>query len=304
MTDTDAMVHLKASLSAIMNVIPSGSSIYYLDYPVHTNVGDLLIMKGTETFFNNYNIRVVARYSANNYPKNFVIPQGHVIVMHGGGNVGDLYPLYQRFRERIAVAHPSHRIVILPQTVYFSSKNAQRDSFSLLAKHKDLHLFVRDRDSYRKASELLRNVSLSPDMAHQLWPIKPVHSPKYKTLFHDRRDKEHAGLSSPIAFTHRKDWKELFTSYDRIKNRQYLDFLPAINPHAAADLWYRLADRYIEKAIQEYSSYETIVTSRLHGHILACLMGKPNILLNNSYGKNASYYQAWTYRVSQAILRD
>lgn len=44
------MDELKKRLESILDVIPSNSKIYYIDYPVHSNCGDLLIMKGTETF--------------------------------------------------------------------------------------------------------------------------------------------------------------------------------------------------------------------------------------------------------------
>ncbi|MCY9421777.1 pyruvyl transferase, partial [Bacillus paralicheniformis] len=31
----------------------------------------------------------------------------------------------------------------------------------------------------------------------------------------------------------------------------------------------------------------------LHGHILSCLLGKENVVIDNSYGKNANYYNTW-----------
>ena len=44
---------------------------------------------------------------------------GGTILLHGGGNFGDLWPIYQRFREHVIAAFPDHRIVQLPQTVHF-----------------------------------------------------------------------------------------------------------------------------------------------------------------------------------------
>jgi pyruvyl transferase EpsO len=37
-----------------------------------------------------------------------------------------------------------------------------------------------------------------------------------------------------------------------------------------------------------------VVTDRLHGHILSVLLGIPNVLMDNSYGKNQSFYATWT----------
>ena len=42
----------------------------------------------------------------------------------------------------------------------------------------------------------------------------------------------------------------------------------------------------------------------MHGHILACLVDVPNIVIDNSYGKNSGYYKQWTSRVASASLFD
>lgn len=41
------------------------------------------------------------------------------------------------------------------------------------------------------------------------------------------------------------------------------------------------------------SGARRVVTDRLHGHILSCLLGKPHVLLDNSYGKNGSFFKSW-----------
>ena len=42
---------LKAKLGEITKVIDTNSRIFYVDYPVHSNIGDQLINLGTEAFF-------------------------------------------------------------------------------------------------------------------------------------------------------------------------------------------------------------------------------------------------------------
>ena len=37
----------------------------------------------------------------------------------------------------------------------------------------------------------------------------------------------------------------------------------------------------------------TIVSDRLHAHLIASLMGKPHVCLDNNYGKIARYIAAW-----------
>ena len=60
------------------------------------------------------------------------------------------------------------------------------------------------------------------------------------------------------------------------------------------DLWIKYATKLVDEAIDFFSRFEVVTTDRLHAHILSCLMGIPNTVLNNSYGKNYSYITAWT----------
>ncbi|MNW60467.1 putative pyruvyl transferase EpsO [compost metagenome] len=66
--------------------------------------------------------------------------------------------------------------------------------------------------------------------------------------------------------------------------------------------WYLYTDYLISKAVKLFGSYRLIHTSRLHGHILSCLMDKQNILIDNSYGKNSSYYYTWTHQCGNTEL--
>ncbi|WP_417698678.1 polysaccharide pyruvyl transferase family protein [Psychromonas sp.] len=85
------------------------ASVAYVDIPFHFNVGDLLIYKGTEQFFKEYNIKVNYRcFSLNCSLKS--IESCDVIVMHGGGNFGDIYSEHQSLREKLISKFPNKRI--------------------------------------------------------------------------------------------------------------------------------------------------------------------------------------------------
>jgi pyruvyl transferase EpsO len=45
---------------------------------------------------------------------------------------------------------------------------------------------------------------------------------------------------------------------------------------------------------------DVVVTDRLHGHILSLLLGKPHVVLDNSYGKVRSFFETWTSAASVA----
>jgi pyruvyl transferase EpsO len=62
---------------------------------------------------------------------------------------------------------------------------------------------------------------------------------------------------------------------------------------AAGPLPYRSTDSYLRETAALVSSYEMVITERLHGHLLACMMGVPSILLDNNYGKCRSFHETW-----------
>jgi pyruvyl transferase EpsO len=49
----------------------------------------------------------------------------------------------------------------------------------------------------------------------------------------------------------------------------------------------------IKTGVGFVSKYNKIYTTRLHGAILCCLLGKPFVLFDNSYGKNRSFFETW-----------
>jgi pyruvyl transferase EpsO len=304
--EAQPMQMIKQKLAIIGEIIPSGSQIVYLDYPVHENVGDLLIMKGTEAFFIDYGINVRKRYSYINFRKTMKIPEDWIIVCHGGGNFGDLYPMYQQMRERVVQAYPRNRIVVLPQTIHFQSPAEEQRSLRYFSNHSDFHLFVRDETSYEKASKELANVYIAPDMAHQLYPLPshPANSKRKLALLRTDGEVHKQNVLIPLDCDKEMDWPHLFSVGDLLLlklivkayglDRLFGNILP-LTP-----FWYFLADRYIARAIRLYNEYDQIITSRLHGHILSCLMNKPSMLLDNNYGKNMSYYRLWTYRLEES----
>lgn len=302
------MEALKSRLRPILNVIPPGSDVHYIDYPVYNNGGDLLIMKGTEAFFRDYGIRVKARYSVHHFPQGLRIPPDHIIVLQGGGNFGDLYPVHQKLRERIVAEYPGNRVVILPQTIYYREEAEFDRTAQLFNRHGDLHLFVRDPISHGTASDKFARCSvyLAPDMAHQLWPIVPAADPGKELLRFLRTDVEKSNGQAALE-KEGGDCLDWATLYNRVERRSIKLIGSAMRrgggmlPMGA--IWSKYSDYLVDKAVRTFSDYRYVQTSRLHGHILSCLLDKPNLLIDNSYGKNSSYYNTWTSGIGSAKLQ-
>ena len=104
-----------------------GKKVAYLDLPFHYNVGDLLIYLGTEQFIKNHGIDV--RYRAfSKFLNHKRLNACDVILLHGGGNFGDIYFNHQKFREKIIERYANKRIVILPSTIHYKSDGLQKKS--------------------------------------------------------------------------------------------------------------------------------------------------------------------------------
>ncbi|PAD29763.1 polysaccharide pyruvyl transferase family protein [Paenibacillus sp. 7523-1] len=303
---THPMDELKQRLKQILEVVPPKSKIFYIDYPVYSNGGDLLIMKGAEAFFKSYEIQVVDRYSVHDFHDGVQIPEDYIIVMSGGGNFGDLYDSHQNLREMVVQNYPRNKIVILPQTIFYKDTANIQKTADIFNRHSRLYVYARDNSSYELATTYFTNVhvGLLPDMAHQLWKISTSTVPKKGRLNFLRTDIEiNIDQEDTVIQGDSVDWASLFNRYEKKlifltasalrkrRGRKMLQFV-----------WKLYSSYLVRKAIRLFAKYEVIHTSRLHGHILSCLMAKPNVLIDNSYGKNSGYYQLWTHEVNTANM--
>jgi len=292
-----------------------------LDIPKHYNVGDILIWLGELEFLNKLNFK--QKYSCScDYFDEKKIGKKDVILLHGGGNLGDVWGKHQEFRERVIGKFKKNKIVIFPQTVYFNDKTKLRKAVKIFSKHDNLTICARDKKSY----EILRNnfnknkILLIPDMAffldkkkilhkYSISNSKNKHKPHKKILFLMRRDRE-LKKDNEIPFINQleiKDWQGFDSFYFTIT----YNLINLINK----GLWRLLKilkinnsffdsnfgmikpfdiDGCVKRGIEFILEYDLIISTRLHGHILATILGIPNILLDNNYWKNKSFYETWS----------
>ena len=292
------MDSLKAQHGKIAKLI-NGQKVAYVDIPMHFNVGDLLIYKGTEAFFEDYKVNVV--YRAGTKINDKCLKSADVIVFHGGGNFGNLYDRHQKRRERIIDKFKDKCIICLPQSIHFDNKDALEKSAELFRKHQNFHFFVRDHESVEIANKFTSNVYLVPDMAHSLHPLidkiectstlENLHSIKIINM--KRVDKE----ASNIEFDANKksfDWLNIITTQDTNYRKllRYLYIYPILRNNVM-NQWEKLTDDIVFKSVNYFHAYDLVYTNRLHGFILSTLLGKQLVLNDNSYGKNGRYFKAF-----------
>jgi pyruvyl transferase EpsO len=299
---SDRLARLSKTLDIIAPLIRG--EIVYLDYPVHRNIGDLLIWKGASLFLRRHRCRLLGQYSKENIigvrGRN-QIERAKTICFHGGGNFGDLWPAFQLLREEIIQAYPNKRIIVFPQSVRYDNSDTLAKSCKILRKHPDLHIFLRDRTSLATLeAHGVPNLRLCPDTAHALWGELVAPEPTQSNpLYLLRRDKEEGPLPPGIKVSDLQvvDWEDGFGR----EEWRALNFGVRINWADAryrnklhASLVWRVVSWFlIRRAIGLFAPYETIVTNRLHATILALLLGRKVIVYDNSYGKLSSYIHCW-----------
>ena len=275
-----------------------------VDFPDHSNVGDSAIWVGELAWLAESGLRIRYRCDTKSYNRRHLerAARTGVILIHGGGNLGDIYRRHQRLRESVIRDFPDRPIIQLPQTVHFRDAEALVRTRRVFDAHPNLTLLVRDQPSLDLARREFRAPSLlCPDMAFYMGPLAAERPPDIDVLWLRRQDREAVDQAGPaLRDLLVCDWLD-----ERIPVlrhvRDALRPLATREPRsvpvlgrvvgAAYDLQAR---RRLRVGCQLLARGRVVITDRLHGHILCLLLGIPHVLLDNNYGKVRRFHDTWT----------
>lgn len=299
----EVMGSLKNSLYELTKPLKY-KKVIYIDYPIHHNIGDLLIYLGSMVLLNDSGFEILAQFTATNANANKIQKilddndQEVSLIFHGGGNFGDIYTAHQDCRLSLIDEFYKINTVIFPQTIFYNDEAKKNNDCKVFRKHQDLTIATRDLKSQAIAREFCDNVTLFPDTAHMLWQKQFNHiqqsNKSNSPLKLNRWDGEGNNESQKDNF----DWVLIIKSSDRYF-KSLLNRVSAINnflfiDKIIANLWLQHCKTICNRAAKYFAQYPEIETNRLHGHILSCLLSIPNIVLDNNYGKNSTYMEQWT----------
>lgn len=328
-----------------------------LDVPAYPNVGDQLIWAGMEDFFRSNKIDCVYRSSCHTFTyREFTTDT--IICLVGGGNFGDLWRGLQEFKNRIVQLYPNNKIVIFPQSVYYSDISLCNFDSKIFAQHNGIYICARDVESFVFLQQHFKNeVLLVPDMVLYLLFDRSVEGIKHKKLFLQRDDKEMVDYTKWLnddmvvcdwpthktidkiridAFMKRNKWAHRIfrLGVQYIKNVALLKYFYKgcsfrlfcrinDNKRSISERWEMiymeinyllyLNKKYLGRlneiinkllhiyhlplihqyAIEFMQDYDEVYTTRLHGGILAMMLGKKVRLVDNNYGKISALYRTW-----------
>lgn len=276
----------------------------FLDLPYYDNIGDTLIWEGTLNFLESLRSKCLYSASLATFQSSKMNSSRGTILLQGGGNFGNLWRAHQDFRLEIIQRYPNHKIIILPQTIYYSNIDMLKADADIMASHPNLYICARDYRSMKLLETYFpkNNRLLVPDMAFFI-PSDSLNKYRLKerpkTLILKRSDKElsdsslpeFGDLEPPVDF---RDWptlegkthiSKMFRRIYRLK-RFSMNFVD----------WYAknvLKRQLVKTGVQFVSGYRDIYTTRLHVAILSILLHKEFYFIDNSYGKNSTFYDTW-----------
>lgn len=253
--------------------------IILFDGPTYGNVGDLAIAIAEKKFIKEnlpqYEFIEVLDKEFNSkfdYMKN-VISNNDIILLTGGGNLGDEYIGYEKRRRKVIKQFPNNKIIIMPQTIHFSDteygKKELEETKKVYDQHKYLTILAREKVSYDiiKKEFLNVNVILVPDIVMYL-----------NETTNEKRD--------GVLMVMRDDVEGILTEQDieKIKAEisERFDKVMTTNTHVGDGKVNEYNREYIfEEKIKEFKKAQLVITDRLHGMIFSAITSTPCIAIGN-----------------------
>ncbi len=274
-----------------------------VDLPNYLNIGDSLIALGEFQLLRETHPAMRAIHFGREAPEHILQRLNNergVLLIHGGGNFGSLWPKHQQLREHAARVCPNATIIQLPQSVHFDDPQDMRRSLGVLAAHGDFHVFIRDHASHQLLADAgLATLELLPDSAFAIAPA-PASPARADVLVLRREDGEsrhgqtllEAAEALRPARVEVGDWADESSlpadpsvpEKARVwAARKLLRRLP--KPSVQRVAWTALSRARLDLGRRILSVGRVVLTDRLHVHVLCVLTGKPHVFLDNSYGK-------------------
>lgn len=297
---------IKKLTEVIGKLVSYGTNYALIDFPDHSNVGDSAIWIGEIKLLKaltGHAPKYVSTVETFDYDELVrAIPQGPILI-HGGGNFGDIWRKHQDFREMILTRFKNRLVVQLPQSIKFQDEAGISLCASAIAAHPNFHLLVRDEPSLMFAQRYFAcDTQLVPDAAFAIQAISRPVPPRHSIFMLLRTDSERAEYDrAPLEKSSGvcADWLEEPQSFYRQSRmlsrvKSLLSGRWSKNSRRLA-YYQQLANGRLDRGLRLLSSGQTVITDRLHAHILSTLLDIPHVALDNNYGKVSGYIKAWTH---------
>ncbi len=249
----------------------------------HSNIGDAAIATGEYEFirryFKDYKLIEISTYKFNDYLPYFmnIINDDDLIFLHGGGNMGDKYLKEEDVHRYVVQNFPNNKIIILPQTIYFTNDNELEISRKIYNAHSNLTIFTRGNISLKFAQENFPNVKSYEAMDSALILSYKFNYERKGILCCIRDLNDESGFDSKL-------YNDIFKI---IKNND--SGYSYTNNLWDSDIRKDQRNFVIHEQLKNFSKHKLIITDRLHGLIFSLITNTPCIVMS-SYNYKLNEY--------------
>lgn len=217
-----------------------------------------------------------------------IIKDDDVLIITGGGYMGDLWPQLQSTVNHIIKTYKKNRIILAPQTIFYknSDKNQLEQFRHLLTKHGNVFIYARESNTLRLLTEKMNftqgvQCDLAPDLV-LLLNASQMHI-----------NKQHR---SGVGLCIRDDCerninKEDLNEITKILSAKYetVHNIKMAYDHVEIPVW--ISSLFVKKKLKQYADKRFVVTDRLHGMVFATITGTPCIVFDNVSKKISGVYK-------------
>ena len=275
--------------------------IIHILTPIHGNMGDQAIVYATNKFlkdkFSEYEILEIYRKDIYRYARaiKYVLNNDDIIVLIGGGNMGNLWLGEEKDRRFIINCFPNNKIISMPQTISFTNdKNGEKElkkSRKIYNKHKDLNLIAREEKSFNimKKNFFNNKIYLNPDTVLYLNDLFKANYNRKYIMTCLRNDKE-----SVIGKQKDDIIKELNKKYSEVFNYDTVISKLVMKSKREEELF---------DMFQKFREAKLVITDRLHGMVFAVITKTPCIVTKSLDHKVIGTYE-WIKNLNYIKLVD
>lgn len=271
----------RRAIKQMNNAKMERSRIYYLGIPAHENLGDLAqgmcIRRWLGKHYPEYqvieietNALVNTFFSVRKVLKT-LYKSGDFIVFQSGYTTTDLGGYADEMHRLVMNMLPNARMLMLPQTIYFQSKENEARTSHCYNSMKNMLYLARDEVSFMMAKRMFPDIPVIcyPDIVTTLIGTKHFSSKRKGILMCCRDDSEKLYSAAEI--------------YELMERLQEIDSVSITDTtkHGNCREIVANAEKYIWAEIQEYSTYKCIITDRFHGSIFALIASTPVIVIKS-----------------------
>lgn len=256
--------------------------------PEYNNLGDHAIAYATQKFFEKHfpdyqYIEVTeeeVRWHLGQLKKK--ISAKDVLLLQGGGNLGNIYPDQQRIRSRIITAFPDNTIIMMPQTIHFTDDKEGRKELGktirLYSHYGNVILGARESISDKRIRKVFKsNVSyLTPDIVLSL---------------DETRESERTGIALCLRDDAEGVMELAEKNYIQKCCSHYTDEISAIDTCVDKEYDKEQREELLKDFFVEVSKRKLVITDRLHGMIFCAITNTPCIALANNNHKVYGVYK-------------